>query len=47
MPNIRDYICPLTSAIIIFSKAHGMSCATRAANNNLWNNFYGKVLLCV
>ena len=32
--DICDCLCPLTSAIIIFSKAHGMSCATRVTNNN-------------
>ena len=43
MRDIRDYICPLTSTIIIFCKAHGMSCFTRASNNNLRNNFYGNL----
>ena len=33
-------ICPLTATIIIFCKAHDMSCFTRASNINLMNNFY-------
>ena len=33
MRDIRDCICWLTSTIIIFSKSHGMSCATRIPNN--------------
>ena len=43
MRDIRDFIDPLTSAIIIFCKAHGMACATRVTNNNLRNNFYGNL----
>ena len=43
LPQLRDarnYLCPLTSAIIIFSNAHGMWCATRVTIKNLRNNFY-------
>ena len=46
LPQIRDIryrIWPLTFAIIIFCKAHDMSCATRASNNNVRNNFYWNI----
>ena len=33
MPDIG--VCPLTSTIIIFSKAHGMPCSTCFSNSNL------------
>ena len=33
MRDIRDSICPVTSAIFIFSKEHGMSCVTRVYEN--------------
>lgn len=33
MRDIRDSICPVTSAIFIFSKEHDMSCVTRVYEN--------------
>ena len=47
MWDIRYCIWPLTFAIIIFCKAHDMSCATRASNNNVRNNFYRNVFYYV
>ena len=41
MWDIRGCICPLTSAIIIFFKAHEMSCATDVSNDKFRNSFYG------
>ena len=35
MRNIRHCLCQLASNLIFFSKAHCMSFAERAANNNL------------
>ena len=43
MQDIRDCIYLLTSAITILSKVQSMSCATRVSNNNLTNNFLGKL----
>ena len=40
-PGLRDFISPLISAVILFSKVHDMSYATCVSNNNLRNNFYG------
>ena len=42
-PNISGQAVMLTSAIIILFKTHGMSCATRVANNNLRNNFRANI----
>ena len=42
LPSIRDIrYCILTSAIIIFSKSHCMSCTS---NSSLRKNFYGNIL---
>lgn len=41
--DIRDCICPPISAIIISSRAHGMSWAKRVVNSNFRNNFYKNV----
>ena len=40
MRDIRYFLCPLISAIIIFSKPHRMSYATRASNDNLRDSSY-------
>ena len=44
LSQMRDIcIYPLTSAIFIFCKAHGMSGATRVSNHKLRDNFYGNI----
>ena len=40
MRDIRYFLCPLISAIIIFSKPHRMSYVTRVSNDNLRNSSY-------
>ena len=36
---VSNYINLLSSAVIIFCEAHGMSCATHLSNSNFRNNF--------